>query len=74
MLDRTVRLKLRLPQSAFGLMTVIHEQGKLLSQDYDGNDVLVDAVLPRRFAAQFLPFEDPPAPARVPEPWESPAS
>jgi GTP-binding protein HflX len=74
LLDRTVRLKLRLPQSAFGLMTVIHEQGKLLGQDYDGNDVLVDAVLPRRFAAQFLPFEDPPAAARVPEPWESPAS
>jgi hypothetical protein len=55
-------------------MTVIHEQGKLLGQEYDGNDVLVDAVLPRRFAAQFLPFEDPPAAARVPEPWESPAS
>ncbi|MFN5961283.1 MAG: MBL fold metallo-hydrolase, partial [Verrucomicrobiota bacterium] len=64
LLDRTVRLKLRLPQSAFGLMTVIHEQGKLLGQEYDGNDVLVEAVRPGRGAAQFLPTEDHPAAAR----------
>ena len=73
MLDRTVRLKLRLPQAAFGLMTIIHQQGKLLGQDYDGNDVLVDAVIPRRYEAQFVPYLDPPRPAPVPAPWEAPA-
>ena len=73
MLDRTVRLKLRLPQAAFGLMRIIHEQGKLLSQEYDENDILVDAILPRRYESNFTPYFDPPLPARTPAPWESPA-
>ena len=60
MLDRTVHLKLRLPQSEFGLMSIIHKQGKLLSQEYDGNDVLVDAVIPRRFEAQFSDYVERP--------------
>lgn len=56
MLSRTVRLELRLPQAEFGLLSVIHRQGKLLRQDYEGNDVLIDAVIPRRWEAQFLPY------------------
>lgn len=56
MLDRIVRLHLRLPMSEFGLMTIIHKQGKILHQEYDGNDVLVDAVLPKRYEAQFSKF------------------
>ncbi len=70
MLDRTVRLKLRLPQSEFGLMSVIHQQGKLLHQDYEENDVLIDTVLPRRFEPQFLPFVVGGAPQRKREIWE----
>ncbi|HWB05247.1 MAG TPA: GTPase HflX [Verrucomicrobiales bacterium] len=58
MLDRTVRLKLRLPQSEFGLMSVIHKQGKLLSQEYEGNDVLLETILPKRFESQFAPFAE----------------
>jgi len=60
MLDRTVRLKLRLPQSEFGLMSVIHKQGKLLSQEYEGNDVLIETILPRRFESQFAAFVEAP--------------
>ncbi len=71
MLDRTVRLKIRLPQSEFGLMSVIHQQGKLLSQEYDGNDVLIETIIPKRFEAQFAAFMEPPLPARVPEAWEA---
>ncbi|HEX2749319.1 MAG TPA: GTPase HflX, partial [Verrucomicrobiales bacterium] len=71
MLDRTVRLKIRLPQSEFGLMSVIHKQGKLLHQEYDGNDVLIETILPKRFEAQFAPFAEPPLAARVPEAWEA---
>lgn len=56
MLDRIVRLHLRLPMSEFGLMTIIHKQGKILHQEYEGNDVLVDAVLPKRYEAQFSKF------------------
>jgi GTP-binding protein HflX len=70
MLERTVRLKLRLPQSEFGLMSVIHQQGKLLHQEYEDNDVLIDTVLPRRFEAQFLPFVIGGAPQRKREAWE----
>ena len=72
MLERTVRLKLRLPQSEFGIMSLIHSQGKLLHQEYDGNDVLVETVVPKRFEAQFLPFLDPPAKPRKLEAWEVP--
>jgi GTP-binding protein HflX len=56
MLDRTVRLHLRLPQSEFGLISLIHTQGKLLHQAYEENDVVLDVVIPRRFEAQFAAF------------------
>ncbi len=71
MLDRTRRMKLRLPQADFGLMSLIHQQGKILTQDYDGNDVLLDIIIPRRFESQLEAHLDPPLPARVPEAWET---
>jgi GTP-binding protein HflX len=71
MRERTRRMKLRLPQSEFALMSLIHEQGKVISQDYDGNDILLDIIMPRRFESQLEPHLDPPLPARVPEAWES---
>jgi GTP-binding protein HflX len=69
LLDRTVRLKLRLPQSEFGLMSLIHTRGKLLSHEYHDNDVLIDAVIPRQFEAQFKPFIE--RPAATAEKWEA---
>ena len=71
MLDRTIRVRLRLPQSEFGLMSIIHQQGKLLHQEYDANDVLIDAVVPRRYEAQFAPFLDPVPNPRSLEAWET---
>ncbi len=71
LLDRTRRMKLRLPQSDFGLMSLIHEQGKILSQTYEENDVLLDIIIPRRFESQLEAHLDPPLPARVPEAWET---
>lgn len=70
MLDRTRRVNLRLPQSEFGLISLIHQQGKILKQDYDGNDILIDAIIPRRYGAQIDRYLDPPVPERVPEAWE----
>ena len=61
MLDKTVRLRLRLPQSEFGLMSLIHSQGKLLHQEYEENDVLLDVVMPRRFEPQLAPYVEAPA-------------
>lgn len=65
MLDKTVRLRLRLPQSEFGLMSLIHTQGKLLHQEYEENDVLLDVVVPRRFETQFAPFIEVPVAVAV---------
>jgi GTP-binding protein HflX len=65
MLDRTVRLHLRLPQAEFGLMSLIHTQGKLLRQEYEGNDVVLDVVVPRRFESHFAPFIEAPAAAVI---------
>ena len=71
MLERTRRMKLRLPQSEFGIMSLIHQQGKVITQVYDGNDILLDIIVPRRFDAQLEPYLDPPLPARIPEAWET---
>jgi GTP-binding protein HflX len=71
MLERTRRMKLRLPQSEFGIMSLIHQQGKVITQNYDGNDILLDIIVPRRFDAQLEPYLDPPLPARIPEAWEA---
>ena len=71
LLDRTRRMKLRLPQSAFALMSLIHEQGKVISQVYEDNDILLDIIMPRRFESQLEMHLDPPLPARLPESWES---
>ncbi len=71
MLERIRRMKIRLPQSDFALMSLIHEQGKVISQHYDGNDILLDIIMPRRFESQLEPHLDPPLPARIPEAWET---
>ena len=51
-------------------MSIIHQQGKLLHQEYDANDVLIEAVVPRRYEAQFAPFLDPLPEPRALEAWE----
>ncbi len=56
MLDRTVRLSIRLPQAESRLLNIIHEQGKLLHSSYDENDVLVEAIIPKRFESAFRPY------------------
>ena len=64
LLDKTMRLRLRLPQAEFGLMSLIHSQGKLLHQEYENNDVVLDVVVPRRFETQFAPYVEARPPAQ----------
>ena len=52
-------------------MSLIHEQGKVISQVYEDNDILLDIIMPRRFESQLEMHLDPPLPARLPESWES---
>ncbi|MCP5538752.1 MAG: GTPase HflX [Akkermansiaceae bacterium] len=46
LVDRVTRMKLRIPQSRQDLVALLHREGKIVSQDYEGNDVLVTAVVP----------------------------
>lgn len=55
-LDKAVRLNLRLPQARMDLVALIHREGKLISQDYEGNDMLITTTIPRRLEAKFKDY------------------
>jgi GTP-binding protein HflX len=57
--DRIRRLDLRVPQARMDLVTLIHREGKILSQEYDGNDILVRATVPASLASRFEDFIEP---------------
>jgi GTPase len=56
LLDKAVRLNLRLPQARMDLVAMIHREGKLISQDYDGNDMLITTTVPKRLEAKFREY------------------
>ncbi|MEM9281900.1 MAG: GTPase HflX [Verrucomicrobiota bacterium] len=58
MVDRVSRLNLRLPQSRQDLVALLHREGKILSEDYEGNDVLVNAVVPHALRHRFEEFAE----------------
>jgi GTP-binding protein HflX len=66
--DRVVRIPLRIPMARADLLALIHREGKVISQAYEENDALVQAVVPRRLLARFEPFRA--APASQPGPSE----
>ena len=57
-INRVVHLRLRLPQARMDLASLIHREGKTLSTEYDGNDVLIDCVIPKRFEAKVAEYTD----------------
>lgn len=67
LVDRITKLQLRIPQARQDLVALLHRQGKILNEEYDGNDVLVTAVMPHAIRHQFAEFEVPskPAPPQV---------
>ena len=56
LLDKAVRLNLRLPQARMDLVALIHREGKLISQEYDDNDVLVTMTVPKRLEVKFAQY------------------
>jgi GTPase len=54
--DRVARLSLRIPQSRADLLSLIHREGKIIAREYEGNDALVTAVIPRKIAHKFEAF------------------
>lgn len=58
MVDRVSRLLLRIPQARQDLMALLHRDGKIVSHEYDGNDILVTAIVPHALRYHFEAFLD----------------
>jgi GTP-binding protein HflX len=56
LLDKAMRMTLRIPQARMDLVALIHREGKLLSKEYENNDLLVTTTIPRRLESTFAPF------------------
>ncbi len=53
---RRRRLQLSIPQSEYHYIAAAMRIGKIYSQSYEGNDVLIDVELPVIYAEKLLPF------------------
>ncbi len=58
MIDRVARMSLRLPQARQDLIALLHREGKVIATDYEGNDVLLTAVVPHVLRHHFEPYLD----------------
>jgi len=54
--DRVSRLELRIPQSRHELVALLHREANILKQEYEGNDVLITAVVPHLIKHRFEGF------------------
>jgi GTP-binding protein HflX len=54
--DRVTRLSLQLPMNRLDLLALAHAEGKVLSEDYEGDLANVECVIPKRLASRFEPF------------------
>jgi len=58
MVDRVSRLLLRIPQSRQNLVALLHREGKIVSQDYENNDILINAVIPHNLRHRYEDFAE----------------
>ena len=54
--DVRTLLKLRIPQKDYRVVAQLIEQGRVVAQEYEGSDVLLDVELPSHLAAHFAAF------------------
>jgi GTP-binding protein HflX len=54
--DRVKRQTYRIPQSRGDLTGLIHREGKVLETEYEGNDVLLTAIVPKALEGQLAEF------------------
>jgi len=59
--DRVRRKDYRIPQQRADLVGLLHREAKVLSTDYEENDILVRAVVPPTLAGRLEAFATPPA-------------
>lgn len=55
-MDRVVRLTLRLPMNRLNLLALAHEEGKVLSEKYEEDVAVVQCVVPKSLASRFEAF------------------
>ncbi|MEJ6578295.1 MAG: GTPase HflX [Akkermansiaceae bacterium] len=54
--ERVKRQTYRIPQSRGDLTGLIHREGKVLETEYEGNDVLLTAIVPKALEGQLAEF------------------
>lgn len=56
MIDRVVRLSLSLPLERMDLVALAHQEGKVLSEDYETGRAEIQCVVPKRLESRFVQF------------------
>ncbi len=56
MLDRVVRLNLDLPLDRMDLVALAHQEGKVLSEDYETGRAIIQCVVPKHIEHRFTTF------------------
>ncbi len=54
---RVLTATYRIPLAESRIIAIMHRDGKVLATDYEGNDAIVTAILPREFAARLEPYQ-----------------
>jgi 50S ribosomal subunit-associated GTPase HflX len=57
--DRVYRLQLRIPQARQDLVALLYREGKIVSEDYENNDILINAVIPHSLRHRYDDFMEP---------------
>ena len=58
LLDRVVRLKVAIPMNRLDLVSIAHQEGKVLREKYNENGVQMVCVLPKRWESRFSMYAD----------------
>lgn len=53
---RVERQTYRIPLAESRIIAIMHRDGKVLSTEYEGNDAIVEAILPKEFAARIADY------------------
>lgn len=56
LVDRVRRLRFRIPQSRGDLLSVLHAEGKVISTEYEGNEVVITAVVATALEGKLKSF------------------
>jgi GTP-binding protein HflX len=64
LLNQTLaEIHLRVPASRFDIVSVVHREGEVLDERYDGSDVLIHALFPRQMLPQVTEWQESPTDA-----------